>query len=254
MTKTRKEFTKAVYETIKDKALLSNISEEMVKVVEELPKEIVPGEVLFDGLTLFDGIKGIEDDIQQIHSITKKGKIVNLGDYYADNGAFDDYGWDHFIKSLSNLMTAEEYKSLLELAGYGITDWGDGTIAEYRITHEGIMHVSGQLYDGIIGRKTYVPFHHLVIDEGVKYIGQWNFSEWDQLEEVTIPSSVEEIGHAAFWKCKNLKRVNLSEGLVEIGPDAFGACESLVSINRPKSLQEIGEYAFDGCPCEDKFC
>ena len=73
MTKTRKEFTKAVYETIKDKALLSNISEEMVKVVEELPKEIVPGEVLFDGLTLFDGIKGIEDDIQQIHSITKKG-------------------------------------------------------------------------------------------------------------------------------------------------------------------------------------
>lgn len=74
MTKTRKEFTKAVYETIKDKALLSNISEEMIKVVEELPKEIVPGEVLFDGLTLFDGIKGIEDDIQQIHSITKKGK------------------------------------------------------------------------------------------------------------------------------------------------------------------------------------
>ena len=180
MTKTRKEFTKAVYETIKDTALLSNISEEMVKVVEELPKEIVPGEVLFDGLTLFDGIKGIEDDIQQIHSITKKGKIVNLGDYYADNGAFDDYGWDHFIKSLSNLMTAEEYKSLLELAGYGITDWGDGTIAEYRITHEGIMHVSGQLYDGIIGRKTDVPFHHLVIDEGIKFIGQWNFSEWDQ--------------------------------------------------------------------------
>lgn len=255
MTKTREEFTKAVYATIKDKALFSNISEEIVEVVEELPKEIVPGEVLFDGLILFDGVKGIEDDIQQMHSITKKGEIVNLEDYYADNGAFDDDGWDRFINALGNLMTVEEYKSLLELAGYGTTDWGNGTSAEYRITRDGIMHVSGQLYEyGKLDWKTDVPFNHLVIDEGVKYIGQWNFSEWDQLEEVTIPSSVEEIGHAAFWKCKNLKRVNLSEGLVEIGPDAFGACESLVSINRPKSLQEIGEYAFDGCPCEDAIC
>ena len=93
------------------------------------------------------------------------------------------------------------------------------------------MHVSGQLADRIIDWKTDVPFHHLVIEEDVKFIGQWNFMEWDQLEEVTIPSSVEEIGHAAFWKCKNLKRVNLSEGLVE-----------------------IGEYAFDECPCEDAIC
>ena len=84
MTRTLEEFTKAVYATIKDKALLSNITEEIVEVVEESPKEIVPGKMLFDGLTLFDGIKGIKDDIQQIHSITNKGKIVNLKDYYTE--------------------------------------------------------------------------------------------------------------------------------------------------------------------------
>lgn len=251
MTKTQEEFTKAVYETIKDKVFFSSNSEEMVEVVAELPKEFVPGKLLFDGLMLFDGIAGIEDDIQQMHSITNKCKIVNLKDYYTDNGAFDDDGWDQFIEALSNLMPVEKYKSLLKFAGYGTIDWGSGMTAEYKITRDGIMHLSGQLYDGII-KQTDIPFHHLVIGEGVKYIGQWNFSEWDQLEEVTIPSSVEEIAHAAFWKCKNLKRVNLSEGLIEIGSDAFGACELLENITLPKSLQEIGEYAFDGCPCEDE--
>ena len=112
MPKTQEEFIKAVYETIKDKVFFSNISEEIADVVEKLPAEIVPGAVLFDGLMLFDGIEGVEDDIQQMHSYTKDGNIVNLEDYYTDNGAFDDDGWDRFIKALDNLMTVEKYKSL----------------------------------------------------------------------------------------------------------------------------------------------
>ena len=240
------DFSK-IYGIIKDKAIFSNISEEMVEVVEELPEEIVPGKVLFDGIMLFDGIEGIEDDIQQMHSITKKCKIVNLEDYYTDNGAFDDDGWDRFIEALNNLMTVEEYKSLLNFAAFGTTDWGNGMTAEHRITRDGIMHVSGQLCDGIIKQPTDVPFHHLVIEEGITDIGSLNFSEWEQLEEVTIASSVEEIGRAAFMGCRNLKRVNLSEGLKVIGPDAFGGCKDLESINVPKSLEEVWEYAFQGC-------
>lgn len=110
MNKTQEEFTKAIYETIKDKVFFSNISEEMAEVVEKLPAEIVPGEVLFDGLMLYDGIEGIEDDIQQMHSYTKDGVIVNLEDYYTDNGAFEDDGWDRFIEALGHLITEEEYR------------------------------------------------------------------------------------------------------------------------------------------------
>ena len=105
MNKTQEDFTKAVYGIIKDKVFFSNISEEIVEVVEKLPAEIVPGEVLFNGLMLFDGIEGIEDDIQQMHSYTKDGDIVNLEDYYTDNGAFDDDGWGRFMAALDGLMT-----------------------------------------------------------------------------------------------------------------------------------------------------
>lgn len=241
------ELTKKIYGLIKDKAIFSNFNTEMVEVVKELPEEIVPGKVLFDGIEMFDGIEGAMDDIQQMHAFTKKGEIVNLEDYYTDNGAFDDDGWDRFAEALGNLMTVDEYKSLLEIAGYGTIDWGNGKTAEYKITRGGVILISGTLCDGPTKLETDVPFHHLVFDDDVKYIGQWNFSEWDQLEEVTIPSSVEEIGHAAFYKCRNLKMVCFSEGLKEIGSDAFGGCKSLEYIDIPKSLREVGEYAFAGC-------
>ena len=113
MTKTQEEFTKAVYKTIKDKVFFSNISEEIAEVVEKLPEEIVPGEVLFDGMMLFDGIEGIEDDIQQMNSFTKNGERVNLEDYYTDNGAFDDDGWDRFVQALEQLMTLDEFHKFI---------------------------------------------------------------------------------------------------------------------------------------------
>lgn len=239
------EFTKKIYEIIKDKAFISNFHlSALAEVVEKLPAEIVPDKVLFDGIIMFDGFEGIEDDIQQMHAYTKEGVTVNLEDYYTDNGAFDDDGWDRFIKALDNLMTVEEYKNFVESADI---EWPNGTIAHYLITRDGVMRISGGLWDGKINSETTYPFRHLVIEEGITDIGNLNFTEWEQLEEVTIAPSVEEIGRAAFLGCRNLKRVNLSEGLRVIGPDAFGGCEALETINFPKSLEEVWEYAFDGC-------
>ena len=109
MNITQEEFSKRIHEIIQDKIFFSNISGNPVEVVEKLPEEIVPGKVLFDGLNLFDGIEGIEDDIQQMHSFTKDGVVVNLEDYYTDNGAFDDGGLLRFLSALERLMTVDEF-------------------------------------------------------------------------------------------------------------------------------------------------
>jgi hypothetical protein len=103
------EFTEKIYEHIWDKIFLSNCSGQPAMVVDELPEDIVPGKVFFDGMMLFDGIEGVEDDIQQMNSFTKDGERVNLEDYYTDNGAFDDDGWDRFIEALDRLMTTKEF-------------------------------------------------------------------------------------------------------------------------------------------------
>lgn len=127
MNMSQEEFTSIIYDVIKDKAFISNGSGVLADVVKKLPEQIEEGKVLFDGMMLFDGIEVIEDDIQQMHSYTKDGDIVNLENYYTENGAFDDDGWGRFIPALNNLMTREEYKSriagdFLDLNPYTVED------------------------------------------------------------------------------------------------------------------------------------
>ena len=127
----------------------------------------------------------------------------------------------------------------------------DGSVMSWNITDDEVLTISGALWDGsvTVGEdiKSEARFRHLVLDESVQAIGIFNFSDWDQLEEVTLPTSIKCIEHAAFSGCRNLKRVNLSEGLEIIGADSFSDCKSLESINFPGTLKEILEYAFAGC-------
>lgn len=123
-----------------------------------------------------------------------------------------------------------------------------GAIMSWNITDDEVLTISGALWDGsvTVGKdiKSEAKFRHLVLDESVQAIGVFNFSDWDCLEEVTLPPSIKCIEHAAFCGCKNLKRVNLPDGIEIIGADSFCGCESLETIILPDTLKEIYEYAF----------
>lgn len=248
MNKTQEEFTKEVYETIKDKVFFSNISKEIADVVEKLPEEIVPGKVLFDGMMLFDGIEGIEDDIQQMHSFLKDGTQVNLEDYYTDSGAFDDDGWDRFMVALGRLMTVDEFSQYIDKNGIG-------SELPYPIDENG----------------------HAEIPAGTLYIKEGAFINCSKLVSVTLPDTVLEIRDHAFCGCKNLASIELPASVRLIAPSAFNGCTSLASVvisssgslliqdrafagctsltdvefkNNP--LMVIVHHAFEGCPCEEE--
>ena len=126
-----------------------------------------------------------------------------------------------------------------------------GAVMSWNITDDEVLTISGALWDGsvTVGKdiQSEAKFRHLVLDESVQAIGIFNFSDWNCLEEMTLPPSIKCIEHGAFFGCKNLKRVNLSEGLEIIGADSFSGCKSLETINFPSTLKEILEYAFTGC-------
>jgi hypothetical protein len=256
MNKTQEEFTKAVYETIKDKAFFSNISEEMAEVVEKLPEEIVPGKVLFDGMMLFDGIEGIEDDIQQMHSFLKDGTIVNLEDYYTDNGAFDNDGWDRFMTALERLMTVNEFFQYLENMGdlpENPEDYND--LALYPIDENGHAEIpAGTIY---IKDEAFINCSKLVsvtIPDTVLEIGGLAFGGCTNLASVELPSSVRFIGPSAFTGCKSLARVIISTSVsIMIEERAFEGCISLTDVVFTKNpIKVILRHAFEGCPCEDE--
>ena len=115
MNISQEEFSSRIYDVIKDKAFISNISGVLVQVVKKVPEQIVDGEVFFDGIWLYDGIEGIEDDIQQMTTFTKDRVMVNVQDYYTENGAFENDGWERFIAALERLMTVKEFVKFLKL-------------------------------------------------------------------------------------------------------------------------------------------
>ena len=248
MNITQEEFSKRIHEIIEDKIFFSNISGNPVEVVEKLPEEIVPGKVLFDGLNLFDGIEGIEDDIQQMHSFTKDGVVVNLEDYYTDNGAFDDDGKERFLAALERLMTLDEF---IQFSKKG----ADGEDFPYPIDENG----------------------HADIPAGTIYIKEEAFLNCSKLISVTIPDTVLEIRDHAFCGCTNLASIDIPSPVRLIGPSAFNGCTSLASVvisssggllieeqafagctsltdvvfkNNP--LKVISHHAFEGCPCEEE--
>lgn len=46
---------------------------------------------------------------------------------------------------------------------------------------------------------------HISIDEGVTYVGNYTFSDMDDLQDVSLPSSVREYGHEVFRGSTNLE-------------------------------------------------
>ena len=153
----------------------------------------------------------------------------------------------------------------------GRKTWKDGSVMTYTITDDGVLTISGSLSNGrIIPSKLKAPFHKLVIAEGVLSIGQENFYEWKELEELTLPSSLVSIGDDAFLSCTNIRHIRFSEGLqsigkaafmhdvsleelllprtlVSVGKDAFYRCTKLSRVSLPASLREIGVMMFDDC-------
>ena len=67
---------------------------------------------------------------------------------------------------------------------------------------------------------------HVVISDGITYVGSNTFAHCPNISSVTLPTD---------------------QHLYEIGPGAFGDCTSLTSIDIPMSVNKINDGAFAGC-------
>ena len=82
--------------------------------------------------------------------------------------------------------------------------------------------------------------------KSVTRLGDYLFSNCQQLQSIGIPGSVKEIGKGAFSDCIGLKESILPLNLVSIGEEAFKNCKSLVRIVL-FNVTDLGAGAFTGC-------
>ena len=105
---------------------------------------------------------------------------------------------------------------------------------------------SSQLYNA---KKLYVNntlVDDIVIPDGVTYIYEGRFANFESIKSVTFPDSVYAIGKKAFSGCKNLSNVVFSDYAndVNIKSEAFSNCTNLNNFKLPKDLYVMEENVF----------
>ena len=122
-----------------------------------------------------------------------------------------------------------------------------------------------------------VEIHDLVIPDGVKTIGNWQFYQFSGLTSVKIPSSVTSVGRECFALCSSLKTVEIGDNtsqeaatvlgqrafyhsdnidsiflgnnVAELGKEAFGYIKRVRNVVIPNSVKTMGTHVF--CSCEN---
>lgn len=162
-------------------------------------------------------------------------------------------------KILSILLAACLIFSLLPVTAMADTiasgTFGDhGKNLTWKLDSDGTLTISGMVAMKDFSSKTPAPWEDysgsiksLVINDGVKSIGNHAFSRCSNLTSVTIPDSVTSIGGWAFSSCSSLTSVTIPDSITTIGNGTFCDCSSLTSVTIGNGVWSIGELAFSGC-------
>ena len=210
-------------------------------------------------VTIPDGVTSIGGDAfsgcAALTSVTIPGSVTNVGQYAFDNCSsltdiyYGGYGtdWQKLDVSIPTSATVH-YKDNI----YGKGDCGINVTWE--LTGDGTLIISGT---GRISNYSYdnnAPWYscrayikRVVIQQGVRAIGDRAFWDCSGLTSVTIPDGVTSIGDYAFAYCVSLTSATIPEGVTSIGGSAFSGCSGLTSVTIPSSVTSIGWSAFENC-------
>lgn len=79
------------------------------------------------------------------------------------------------------------------------------------------------------GPRGFLPFHSVVIEEGVTSVGNYAFRNDTSLVSLSLPKSMRKIGEYAFRKAK-IKTLTIPENVDTIGQSAFYECAQIASV------------------------
>ncbi len=132
---------------------------------------------------------------------------------------------------------------------------GDGVVWSFedgRLTVSGAGRMSDFTdYESTPFSAFRAEVREVVIADGVENIGNYAFSHFPEIEEVTVPGSARYIGCGAFGSCAKLARVTLGEGVEVISPKAFEKNPALTEMELPSTLRAVD---FKALKASDNLC
>ena len=85
--------------------------------------------------------------------------------------------------------------------------------------------------------------------DGVQYVPDYTFMDFESLEQCSIAEGIKTIGRSAFRDCVSLKECDLPDTVDEIGAEAFSGCSALQRFRIPTSVTELKYGTL--CECEN---
>lgn len=131
---------------------------------------------------------------------------------------------------------------------------GDGVIWEFNADTKTLTISGSGAMDDYMAVDDTQPWkahrenvNNLVISEGVTRVGNYSFTFFNHLSEVTIPQSVNAIGNQVFYRCTRMTKVTILGNVTEIKGSTFRECRELKEITIPASVNRISKNAFENC-------
>lgn len=210
----------------------------------ELELDRYYGEIGGYHIGVFDYKGGVFPAVKTIVIRNHEFSFANFGDekgFFAyKDGEFEFYEpsmpfcqFTRIIESLSE----EDFMKLVDAAGAthsgnwtntteGFTWSFDAETGTLTVSGEGKMYDYGHMipYGVIYYSPAYMndKIKHVVIEEGITYIGESSFDLCKNIETISLPESLREIGDYAFASsCDNLTSLEIPAGVRKIGKGAF---------------------------------
>ena len=129
----------------------------------------------------------------------------------------------------------------------------EGTDISWNFTSSGMLNITG---NGAIPNfsnedapweehREYIRF--IYVNDGITGIGDYAFSELDDVRSVYLADTVSYIGASAFENCGRIKEIELPDSVKTIGANAFKHCTSLKSFVVSAGVESVASTAFSGC-------
>ena len=207
------------------------------------------GELMSDnvdeGAIAFDDDGGDDSNFKlQLWLEASKTYYIRTYERYKSDAEFDVYVEKKYI-------TVDESGEYGEGVFWSLT----GPVKDLTLTISGNGRMDDALgwtdADDIPWYSRHEDIRHLIIEEGIQYIGKDAFYSTN-ISSVDIPDTVTEIGDEAFFACYNLKDVDIPDSVKRIGDGAFEWCD-IDSIEIPYGVESIGSNAFWDCKMEEVY-
>ncbi len=117
-----------------------------------------------------------------------------------------------------------------------ITFKGEGAMPDYANSGSNAAPWRTDEYIGLV--------KSIVVNEGITNIGEYAFTDFTNVQTVSLPNSLKTIENSAFSKCSSIEEVTLPEKVETVGSTAFGWTNSLKKVYVKGNQTTFHEKAF----------